>query len=100
MSNQEITCKLIKGQTNKAQVKRLFNDPSDVDILPDGKGKWTHIFLRSEAKGINFIPYANLVYSGTNDTVKKLIILFDTLGKVEFFAFSDAKGETKTGLFQ
>lgn len=101
MSNQEISCKLVKGQTTKQQVQAMFGDPSDVDILPpDSKEMWVYRYVRSEAKGINFVPYANLVYSGTNDNVRNLKILFDVNGVVEFFAFSSSKGETKTGLFQ
>lgn len=52
MSNQDISDKLIKGQTTKDQVKNLFGDPSDVDLLPDGKENWVYSYVRSEAKGI------------------------------------------------
>lgn len=100
MSNEEISRKLVKGITTKEQVKHFFGDPSDIDVLPDGKENWVYSYVRSASKGINFIPYANLVYSGTNDNVRKLKIIFDTRSKVEFFAFSSSKGETKTGLFQ
>lgn len=100
MSNEDISSKLVKGQTSKNQVKELFGDPSDVDVLPDGKENWVYSYVRSSSKGINFVPYANLVYSGTNDNTRKLKILFDTEGKVEFFAFANSKGETKAGLFQ
>jgi len=100
MSTEEISSKLIKGHTTKEEVKGLFGDPSDVDIMPDGKEQWVYSFVRSEQKGVNFVPYANLVYNGTNDNIRKLKILFTNCGKVEFFAFSNSKGETKTGLFQ
>ncbi len=100
MSNQEISNRLIKGQTTKEEVKIMFGDPSDVDLLPDGKENWVYSYVRSADKLVNYVPYANLVYNGTNDNIKKLKLLFTTSGVLEFFAFSNSQGETKNGLLQ
>lgn len=99
MSNEEVSSKLVKGCTTKSEVKATFGDPVDVDLMNDSKEKWTYAYARSEAKGVNYMPYANLVYSGTNDNYRKLQILFNR-DIVESFSFSSSKGETKTGLFQ
>jgi len=99
-SKEDVERKLVKGVTTKEEVRGLFGDPSDADMLLDGTEQWTYSFTRSSAKGVNFIPYANLVYSGTNDDIKKLKILFDKCGKVINYIHSASKGETKGGLFQ
>ena len=100
LSNEQLSVQIIKGQTTKSQVIKLYGEPSDIDLLPDGKESWAYIFVKSTAKGVNYIPYVSLAYSGTNDTTKKLKILFNTSGIVEFFTFNTSQGETKNGLFQ
>ncbi|MGI4775956.1 MAG: hypothetical protein ACRYE9_03400 [Janthinobacterium lividum] len=100
MSESEVSAKLIKDKTTKEQVKNMFGDPEDIDLREDGSENWVYKFVRSSAKAVNFVPYANLVYSGTNDTIKRLKILFNAQGTVNRFAFSNATGETKQGLFQ
>ena len=100
LSTKEISTKIIKGETTKSQVQKLYGDPSDIDLLPDGKENWAYIFKKSTAEGVNYIPYVSLAYSGTNDITKKLKILFNSSGIVEFFSLSNSKGETKMGLFQ
>ena len=101
MSNEEISKKIVKGQTSKEEVRKSFGDPSDVDILPDGKENWTYSFVRSSQKIENYVPVANWMYGGTNDNIRKLKILFSTNGVVEFYAFFNSKGETtRTGIMQ
>ena len=99
-SNEQIEAYLVKGRTTKDQVRQGFGDPLDIDFLPNGLENWTYSFSRSEAKAINFVPYANLVYSGTNDTTRRLKILFSKNGTVESHAFTNSAGETKYGLGQ
>jgi outer membrane protein assembly factor BamE (lipoprotein component of BamABCDE complex) len=100
LSTEEISTKIIKGETTKSQIQNLYGKPYDIDLLAEGKETWLYIFTKSTAKGVNYIPYVNLAYSGTNDITKKLKILFNSSGIVEFFSLTDSKGETKVGLFQ
>jgi len=100
MSQEEISTKLIHGKTTKVEVIKMFGDPEDVDLRDDGREVWVYKFIRSSAKGVNFVPIANSFYAGTNDNIKRLKISFDTNSVVDKFAFSNAKGETKAGLFQ
>lgn len=99
-SDAEIASKLIVHKTTKAEVKNHFGDPEDFDLLSDGKELWTYKFTRSEAKGINYVPYASLFYRGTNDSTRRLKVLFNKDGIVENHTFSHSKGETKMGAFQ
>lgn len=99
-SNEEISTKIIAHKTTKAEIKNLYGDPEDFDLLGDGKELWTYKFTRSEAKGINYVPYASLFYRGTNDSTRRLKILFNKEGIVENHTFSTSKGETKVGAFQ
>jgi outer membrane protein assembly factor BamE (lipoprotein component of BamABCDE complex) len=100
MSNEEIAHKLVKNKTSQEEVKVMFGDPEDVDIDSDGGETWLYKYIRSESKGINFVPIVSSFYQGTNDSIKKLKIKFNSNGVLEKFAFSNAKGETKAGLFQ
>ena len=57
--------------TTKAQVKEKYGDPEDIDFGVDGTETWLYKFIRSDAKGVNYVPIANLFYQGTNNTIKK-----------------------------
>lgn len=100
MSQEAISRDLIVSQTTKNQVKEKFGDPAEVDFDIEGKEKWVYLFTRAEAKGINFVPFVNAFYRGTNDTIKRLTIIFDTNGKVLRHAFSNSQQETHMGAFQ
>lgn len=100
MSTEEINAKLIKGVTTKEEARSAFGDPSNATVGSDGSEYWVYSFARAAHKGINFVPYANMVYSGTNDDAKGLSISFDKNGIVESYVHTQSKGETKSGLFQ
>jgi hypothetical protein len=89
---------LIKGKTNKQGVIDIFGEPNDTDIMDNGREKWIYSHLRKDAKVTNFIPVANWFASGTDDTTKKLVIIFRD-GMVENFSTSTSFGETQAGLF-
>lgn len=59
MSNQEIASKLIAKKTSKAEVKEMFGSPEDIDMTDDGGETWLYKYVRSEAKGINYVPIAS-----------------------------------------
>lgn len=100
MSQQEISARLIAHKTTKEQVRSSFGDPEELDFQDNGKEEWLYSYKRVDAKGVNYVPVVNSFYRGTNDTTKKLRILFDLEGRVEKYSFSNSKGETKMGLFQ
>ncbi len=100
MSNEEISSKLVKNKTSKAEVTEMFGDPEDIEMGVNEEETWLYKYTRSEAKGVNFVPVVSSFYGGTNDNIRKLKIKFNGCGLVDKFAFSSSKGETKTGLFQ
>jgi hypothetical protein len=89
---------LIKGKTTKSEVVGLFGEPNDTDIMDNGREKWIYSHLRKDAKVTNFIPVANWFASGTDDTTKKMVVIFRD-GVVENFSTSTSFGETQAGLF-
>lgn len=100
ISPTDISQALVPCQTTREEVREKFGDPEEIDFDPSGREKWVYRFVRSEAKGVNYVPIVSSFYSGTNDTKKQLIILFDTTGRVTKHAFSTSRGETKLGAFQ
>jgi len=61
------------------------------------RGHGNSTLAKHSQKAINFVPFANLVYSGTNDTKKKLVIIFDKNDKVLDYLITENKGETGFG---
>jgi hypothetical protein len=77
-----------------------MGDTDKTDFDNNGNEKWVYTHVRKEAKFTNYIPIVDLFTRGTNDTTKTLVVLFDDRGIVKNYIASDAKGETKGGLFQ
>lgn len=100
MSKEEIDAKLVKGQTTKEEVVKLFGEPVAVTLSSDNTETYTYTFSHGKWKAINYVPYANLAYSGTNNKVKTLAVLFGANAKVLSHSFANARTETKTGAFQ
>lgn len=100
MEKNDIDRQLVKGKSTKDDVKTMLGDPDKTDFDNNGNEKWTYVHTRRDAKAVNYIPVANWFVAGTNDTTKTLIVLFNDNGTLKNYIASDAKGETKGGLFQ
>lgn len=89
---------IVKGKTTEAQVKQMFGEPQEKDIMQTGDAKWIYKHITRESKAINYIPVANWFASGTNDTTKSLVVVFTSDGIVKNYTVSVAEGETMGGL--
>lgn len=95
--SQDINRMLIKGITTRADVEKMFGEPSDTDVLVDGRIKCVYVHTKHSAMTRNYIPVVNWFSSGTDDTTKKLVIVFKD-DVVDVFTTKTAQGETKGGL--
>ena len=100
MEKSQLEQQIIKGKSTKQDVKKLLGDPDKTDFDNNSLEKWTYAHTRKDMKAVNYVPVANWFVAGTNDTTKSLVIVFDDSGVVKNYITSDAKGETKGGLFQ
>ncbi|MGZ8547757.1 MAG: outer membrane protein assembly factor BamE domain-containing protein [Sulfuricurvum sp.] len=100
MDKHQIEQGIVKGKSTKEDVKAMLGDPDKTDFDNNSLEKWSYIHVRKDLKAVSYIPVANWFVSGTNDTTKTLVVVFDDKGIVKNFINSDAKGETKGGLFQ
>jgi outer membrane protein assembly factor BamE (lipoprotein component of BamABCDE complex) len=99
MDHDKLHKMFAEGKTTKKDIEHAFGQPSDVDFDNNGNEKWVYEHVRSESKAINFVPIAGLFSQGTNDTKKKLVIIFNKDGSVKKHVFSASKGETNVGMF-
>lgn len=97
--SRAIDSAFIKGKTTQQEVKDIFGDPDDTDIMADGRVKWVFTHIKRSAMARNYIPVVNWVSSGTNDTTKKLVMVFNN-GVLVDYSTSTSKGETKAGLIR
>lgn len=96
----QLKTNIIKGQSTKKDVEALYGDANSAVPSKDGGEIWTYSYSRASSKPINFIPFANLIYSGYNTTTKIVVVEFDTTGIVKEILAKESEGETKRGLFQ
>lgn len=89
---------MIKQIQTKDDAKRIFGDPSDIDIDTQGKEKWTYTSIKSSSFVRNFIPIVSSFSSGSDDKKKKLILIFDEKGCFEKHLLSAASEQTHYGV--
>jgi len=97
-SSEDLNSVLLRGKTTREEVQKLFGEPDDTDILSDGRLKWIYTHIKKKAMLRNYVPVVNWFSAGTDDTTRKLLIIFKN-GIVDDFSCSSAQGETKGGLF-
>lgn len=98
LSTDQVSALFVKGQTTSQEVRARLGEPEDVDIDIKGNKKWLYSHKKSNLKAIGYIPYVNLISSGTDDVTKKLVIRFDKQDRVAEYAITSSKGESKWGL--
>lgn len=89
---------LIAGQTTKEEVLAKFGEPNEMDFADNGNVKFVYKHVRSTIKASSFVPVVGLFKSGTNDTYRHLVIVFNKANVVEKHLFTKSKGETVSGL--
>ena len=85
------------GKSTKADVRKAFGEPKNIDFMDNGLEKWEYHHSRSVQKGVNYVPVVNWFVKGTDDTKKTLLVLFEG-NIVKTHSFSSSEGETMGGL--
>ena len=85
------------GKSTKADVRKAFGEPKNIDFMDNGLEKWEYHHSRSVQKGVNYVPVVNWFVKGTDDTKKTLLVLFEG-NVVKTHSFSSSEGETMGGL--
>ena len=62
--------------------------------MSDGQVKWVYSHIKRSAMARNYVPVVNWFSAGTDDTIKKLVLIFKDSILVDFSS-STAKGEPK-----
>lgn len=97
-TQQTIDQKIIDKVTTKAQVQKMYGTPNTTNFTDTGLEIWKYKLVRETARGINFVPVANMFSQGRNTKTKELVILFDDNSVVKKHTFLDTKGETNVGI--
>lgn len=89
---------ITNGKTTKEQVLASFGKPQEMDYSENGSVKFTYRHIRSTYKASSFVPIVGIFKSGTNDTHRQLVVVFDKNDVVEKHLFNISKSETVSGL--
>lgn len=98
LDQSDIDSIVVNGQTTKSEMTAALGEPNLVDLDNNGQEKWTYYHLRSSATGSSFIPIVSSFKSGSNNTTRQLVILFDDDGVVINRVFTHSQGQTNTGI--
>jgi hypothetical protein len=93
-----VAAQLIKGKTTQADVRRLYGDPIQTSFSANGFETWEYEFTRLQSKPTNFIPYVNIVYSGSEGDKKTLVIFFDKQKVLQDYTMSTSRIDTSHGI--
>jgi len=97
-SRETVSGQLVKGRTTQAQVRQLYGDPIKTSFTDSGNESWEYEFSRLHSKPTNFIPYVNIIYSGSEGDKKSLVIFFDRSKVVQQYTISSSKVDISRGL--
>jgi len=93
-----VSSKLTRGVSTKGDVQKVFGDPEDVSFTDSGNEIWHYSYAKAQAKAVSFIPYVNLLKSGSDVDKTTLVVLFDKQGIVTNFTIANSKEEISYGL--
>jgi outer membrane protein assembly factor BamE (lipoprotein component of BamABCDE complex) len=93
-----INDKIRQGVTSKDEVTAMLGDPLEADFINDGQEVWTYELSRITPLARNYIPYVNVLSSGSDAVEQKLTILFDENDIVEDFNWLESVTERRTGV--
>jgi outer membrane protein assembly factor BamE (lipoprotein component of BamABCDE complex) len=97
-SPQSVSAQVVKGKTTQAEVRQVYGDPMKSSFTDSGNEIWEYEFSRLHSKPTNFIPYVNLIYSGSEGDKKSLVILFDKRRVVQQYTINTSKVDVSQGL--
>jgi hypothetical protein len=74
--DQQISTMIIEGKTTKEEVRRMFDNPNDIDFDKNGREKWTYTYSEASKNPLNFVPVVSIL-NGQEGTTRKMVIVFD-----------------------
>jgi len=95
---ESVSGQLVKGRTTQAHVRGVYGDPTKISFTDSGNEIWEYDFSRMHSKPTNFIPYVNLIHSGSEGDKKSLVVFFDRSKTVQQYTISSSKVDVSTGL--
>ena len=97
-ANQEsIYAQVVEGKTTQADVQRMYGEPASKTLTDGGNEVWTYAYAYATPKGINFVPFVNLLAGGADVEKKQLVIMFDKEGLVSRRVYSQSQQEILRG---
>ncbi|MDY7577278.1 hypothetical protein RGU70_02900 [Herbaspirillum sp. RTI4] len=87
-SASSIQQKVIKGKTNKTELRATFGEPAETGIN-EGKEYWAYQMAQNSV--LSFIPFSSIVTGSSGITGKYVRFVFDKKGIVESYSVSELK---------
>ena len=86
--------------TTRSDARAKLGDPQDMDYNEITKQeKWTYLHLDKHNLKRNYIPILNWFTKGTEDTQKKIILIFDSNGTLAKSLVTESVSISKNGMF-
>ena len=96
-TNVTLDKKIIRNQTTKSEIKKLFGSPTNVRSS-NGKEIWQYDFQLISKSAVNYIPGIKLLGTSSTETNKVMIINFDGNIVVDY-SMDETKNSSKTGIY-
>jgi outer membrane protein assembly factor BamE (lipoprotein component of BamABCDE complex) len=92
ITDPEITSQIKEGKTTKAEVEKLLGEPAHVSFDADDAPIWRYTYVRSESRGLTFIPYVGTLFGGADTQTKNMTIKFTKAGIVRVVGIGGTTG--------
>ena len=99
LTPNQVSQKIVRGQTTEAKVKADLGDPLKVSFNSAGNQQWEYDYTKLHLTTTDFLPFINAVETNARGTKKSLVILFNRQGVVEHYSLTCSKIYKHQGLF-
>jgi len=99
INTDEVNDNIIKGKSNKNDVKVFMGEPNSIDLDANGNEKWIYTFIQKDTTSTGFIPIVNQFVLPLEGYKKNLIFLFDNNGIVKNYVAHEGKCKNECDLF-
>lgn len=83
-----------KGVTTRAEVETEIGSPDSVAMMPDGGRMLMYNYFEAKSQARNFIPYLNLLGSGSDTRRQTLQVMVGPDGVVRDYEMTDRTGQS------
>ena len=97
-TQSSVSQQIVEGKTTKAEIVQAFGQATTVSFTDAGNEIWTDKHSRDVSHVRNFVPYVNMISSGSDTVTKELVDMFNKNEIVSKYTMREIQGTSHQGI--